>query len=75
MEFVKIEKTFFKSVLRDLQTIDRIASKKANVGANGKYSVEDTESLTIACIATAIMAELDAFHEDIECTNKSLKPS
>lgn len=65
MEYIKIEKSLFQSVLRDLQTIDSISSAKANVGAQGKYSVEDVESLTIACIASAIMVNLDAFHEEI----------
>lgn len=63
-DFIKIDPYVLKSVLKDLERADRIASKMANVGYRGKYSEENTEALTIACQVSAARAELIGYLSD-----------
>ena len=48
----------FLSALQELNSLEAMASKKANVGYKGKYTVEDTFALAIACMAFAAKQDL-----------------
>lgn len=55
---IKVEINAFKSALKELKGIDKLATEKADVGYSGKYSVRDSFALTIACMVSASIQDL-----------------
>ena len=55
---ITIDISTFISALKGVSRIEDMTSDKANVGYKGKWSVEDSYALSIACIASAAYQDL-----------------
>jgi len=67
-EYITLDKVAFDNAIEELKSIDRFSSGRAGVGKIHKYSVENTDMLTIACMANAALTDLLSFiKEDKKC--------